>query len=82
MKVKVYTTTSCPYCQMLKEFLKQNGVTFEEGMVDQDVNALNEMMGISEGYLGVPFTLITRDDGTWEKVIGFDQAKFKTILGK
>ena len=28
--VTVYTTTSCPFCTMLKGFLQQNGIPFKE----------------------------------------------------
>ena len=34
MEVKVYTTSTCPYCTMVKEFLSQNDVSFEERRVD------------------------------------------------
>ena len=35
-KVKVYSTPTCPYCNMAKDFLKQNKVSFEEVDVSKD----------------------------------------------
>ena len=35
-KIKVYSTPTCPYCQMSKQFLKDNNVTFEDIDVSRD----------------------------------------------
>ena len=80
MQIKVYTTTTCPYCKMLKEFLGKNNQKYEEVLVDQDHEGLEEMMGISDGHMGVPFSVVTKDDGTVVKIVGFDEAKFREAL--
>lgn len=80
MKIIMYTTTTCPYCKMEKAFFKEKGVDYEEKIVDQDDAALAEMQKVSDGHLGVPFTVITKDDGSMEKVVGFDQGRFEKIL--
>jgi hypothetical protein len=49
-------------------------------LVDQDDAAKEEMVNISGGFLGVPYTLIKKD-GKEEKVIGFDKGKINDILG-
>lgn len=81
MQITIYTTTSCPYCKMLEDYLKSKNITYIEKIVDQDNAAQEEMMRESDGFLGVPFTVITKD-GKKEKIIGFDQGKFNGILGK
>ena len=81
MTVIVYSTTTCPYCNMLKNYLKENGVAFSEKLVDQDDAAREEMMKESKGFLGVPFTIITKDDGTKEDIIGFDKGRLNQVLG-
>lgn len=81
MKVIIYTTTTCPYCSMLKNYLKEKNVSYEEKFVDQDDKARDEMTALSDGFLGVPYTVFTKDDGGIEKVIGFDKAKIDSILG-
>lgn len=81
MKVKIYSTTTCPYCKMLKDYLTEKGVTFENVLVDQDDKGKEEMMAASGGFLGVPFTSIVKDDGTRETVLGFDKNKINSVLG-
>lgn len=80
MKVTIYSTTSCPYCQMLKDYLDSKKVTYVEKMVDQSEEAKNEMMNESGGFLGVPFVTIYKDDGTKENVIGFDKGKLDKLI--
>ena len=41
--VKVYSTSTCPYCKMLKAFLKEKNIPFENLDVGEDENALKEM---------------------------------------
>lgn len=81
MQVTVYTTTACPYCKMLKDYLGENNVVYTEKLVDQDDAAREEMIKESKGFLGVPFTVVTKDDGTKEDVIGFDKGKINSLLG-
>ncbi len=81
MKITIYSTTTCPYCKMLKDYLKEKSITFTEKLVDQDDAAREEMMAVSGGFLGVPFTAITKDDGSKETVLGFDKGKLNSVLG-
>ena len=80
-QITVYSTTTCPYCKMLKDYLKEKNFSFSEKLVDQDDAARDEMMASSGGFLGVPFSVIVKDDGTKETVIGFDKGKLNAILG-
>ncbi|MBI1863609.1 glutaredoxin family protein [Candidatus Woesebacteria bacterium] len=81
MNIIIYSTTTCPYCSMLKDYLKEKNISYEEKLVDQDEKAKEEMMGVSGGFLGVPYVVITKDDGNRESVIGFDKGKLEGILG-
>lgn len=74
-KVKVYSTKTCTYCNMEKEFLKQNKIEFKDIDVSNDQDAANEMIEKS-GQMGVPVTEI---DG--KIVVGFDKEKLKKLLG-
>ena len=80
MIITVYSTTTCPYCKMLKDYLKEKNMAYVEKLVDQDDIAREEMMAASGGFLGVPFTIITKDDGSRENVIGFDKGKIGSLL--
>lgn len=79
MIVTIYSTTTCPYCKMLKDYLTQNNIQFTEKLVDQDDAARKEMMGISAGFMGVPFTAIDKD-GQKQTIIGFDKGKLNQTL--
>lgn len=81
MTITVYTTTTCPYCKMLKDYLKEKNISFTEKLVDTDEAARNEMMASSGGFLGVPFSVVVKDDSTKETVLGFDKGKINSILG-
>ncbi len=81
MNIIIYSTTTCPYCGMLKDYFKEKNISYEEKLVDQDEKAKEEMMGISGGFLGVPYVVITKDSGNRESVIGFDKGKLEGILG-
>ena len=73
-EVKIYSTSMCPYCTTLKEFLKERGVEFEEIDVSQDEKAMKEMVE-KTGQMGVP---VIELDG--EIVIGFDRGKIIKLL--
>ena len=53
MNVKVYSTKSCPYCVMAKDFLKQNNIEFEDIDVGADQESAREMVQKS-GQMDVP----------------------------
>jgi glutaredoxin-like YruB-family protein len=73
-KIKVYSTQFCPYCVSLKEFLKENGIVFEEVDVSADSAAQKEMIEKS-GQMGVPVTEIGNDI-----VVGFDKETILQLL--
>lgn len=79
-KVTIYKTTTCPYCKMEVEYLTSKGVRFEEIYVDKDAKAAEEMVKISN-QMGVPFTVIEKDDGGKETILGFDKDKISKALG-
>lgn len=74
-KIKIYTTPSCVYCKMAKQFFAQNNVQYEEKNVAVDEDARNEMVQKSS-QMGVPVIDI---DG--KIIIGFDQQGLKEALG-
>lgn len=79
MKVTVYTTATCPYCMMVKRWLTSKSVTYTDVRVDTDHTAAQKMVELS-GQMGVPFTTIEKDDGTIEKVLGFNPAHLSRLL--
>lgn len=72
--VKVYSTPTCPYCEMAKAFLKQSNIPFKNIDVSQDRTAANEMIEKS-GQMGVPVLDI---DG--KIIVGFNKEEIKKAL--
>jgi glutaredoxin-like YruB-family protein len=72
--VKVYSTAMCPYCRMVKDFLKENKVKFEEINLENNEKAINEMIGKS-GQAGVPVL-----DINGKIIVGFDVEGIKKAL--
>ncbi|WP_012749263.1 glutaredoxin family protein [Geobacillus sp. E263] len=73
-RVTVYTTTTCPYCVMVKNFLREQDVPFEEVNVQRDPVAARKLVETT-GQVGVPQIEI---DGQW--VIGFDPDAIMQLL--
>ncbi len=74
-KVKIYSTSTCPWCVKTKEFFKANNIKYEEVNVGTDEKARNEMFEKS-GQFGVPVTDV---DGTI--IVGYDKEALKNALG-
>jgi glutaredoxin len=66
---------------MLKKYLTEKNISFTEKLIDQDEAAKDEMAKESGGFLGVPYIVIVKDDGSKEMVVGFDKGKINSILG-
>ncbi len=81
MQITIYSTSICAACHTLTNWLDKVGVEYTKKITDVDPAVMDEFMGINDGMIGVPFTVITASDGTITKISGFDQGKFKQILG-
>ena len=74
-KVKVYSTPTCPYCKMVKDFLTESGVEFEDVDVSSNREAAHEMVEKS-GQMGVPQIEING-----KIIVGFDREAIERELG-
>lgn len=73
--VIIFTTPTCAYCKMAKEFFAQNNIRFEEKDVVKDAQARNDMINKS-GQMGVPVIFVGDDI-----VVGFDKRRLSELLG-
>lgn len=73
-QVKIYTTPTCAYCKMAKEYFKEHNIQYEEYDVAEDMQKRQEMFEKS-GQMGVPVIEI---DG--KIVVGFDQSKVEKYI--
>lgn len=74
-QVTIYTTPTCGYCKMAKDFFTANGVEYAEYNVATDLEKRKEMIEKS-GQMGVPVIYV--DD---EMTIGFDKPRLSSLLG-
>jgi glutaredoxin-like YruB-family protein len=72
--VKIYSTPTCPYCKLVKQFLEENQIGYTDIDVSASQLAAEEMIAKS-GQLGVPVIEI---DG--QIIVGFDKARIRQIL--
>lgn len=73
--VTIYSTPTCHFCQMTKEFLAEKGIPFTNYDVSTDIAKRQEMIEMT-GQMGVP--VIKIDD---EIMIGFDREKLAAKVG-
>lgn len=74
-KVTIYSTNSCHFCHMAKDFFKEKGVEFEDFNVGENLEKRKEMIDKS-GQMGVPVILI-KD----KVIVGFNKPKIMELLG-
>ena len=70
--ITVYTSTSCHYCHLLKDYLKEKNVAFDERNIDTDSDARaflikNRIMGVPAMYVGE------------QQIVGFDKEKIDEV---
>ncbi|MDP2604187.1 MAG: glutaredoxin family protein [Deltaproteobacteria bacterium] len=73
--VTIYSTPTCHFCQMSKEFFKEKGITYTEYDVAHDLEKRQEMIQKS-GQMGVPVIFVGD-----EMIVGFDQERLASTLG-
>lgn len=74
MSVIIYSTPSCAYCRMAKEYLQRKNVAFSEYNVAGDPRRAEEMVRKS-GQMGVPVIEI---DG--RVIVGFNRPEIDKAL--
>ncbi len=82
MNITIYSTSTCAICHAQMQWLDKKGFSYTDVIVDESDEAMNQLMSATGGMMQVPpFTVITKDDGTEEKIQGFDYKKLAIILG-
>jgi len=73
--VVVYSGPGCPACGLVKNYLRQHGVSYREVDISRDQRAAEKIVRRS-GMMAVPQT-----DINGQLVVGFDRAKLNKLLG-
>ncbi len=74
-KVIIYSTPTCPYCEMAKEYFKKNNVEYVDYDVSVDEDKAREMIQKSH-QMGVPVI-----DIKGKIIVGFDRPAIDELLG-
>jgi len=74
-KVTIYSTPTCHFCKLSKEFFKTHNIEYTDYDVSTDLEKRKEMIERS-GQMGVPVIFIDN-----EMIIGFDQQRLTSLLG-
>ncbi len=73
--VEIYSTPSCPYCEMAKEYFRKNSIPYTEYDVVKDAVRRQELLDKTHQF-GVPVIIIND-----KIVLGFDRVKINQLLG-
>ncbi len=73
-KITIYSTPTCHFCNLAKDFFKEKGVKYEEFNVATDLAKRKEMVDKS-GQMGVPVI-----DIGGSIVVGFDEEQVASLL--
>lgn len=78
--ITIYSTATCGYCKMIKSYLTSKEIDYDVKMADED-QAIAQELYEKSGQLGVPFTIITDEEGHEEKILGYDRPRIDEVLG-
>jgi glutaredoxin 3 len=73
--VTIYSTPSCHFCHMAKDFFHDNNVAFQDFNVAEDMDKRKDMIEKS-GQMGVPVIIIDNN-----LIVGFNKPKIVELLG-
>ncbi len=73
-RIIIFTTSSCPWCNRVKQYLREKKFRFREVNVERDRDGAKELQ--RRHIMGVPVVLINN-----RPVVGFDKAKIDKLLG-
>ncbi len=74
MSVIVYSTPTCSYCSLAKDYLREKGISFTDYNVAQDMKKADEMVKKS-GQMGVPVL-----DVNGRVIVGFNKVEIDQAL--
>lgn len=72
--VTIYSTPTCHFCHMAKDFFTANNVQFNDYNVASDLEKRKEMVTKS-GQMGVPVIFVGD-----QMTVGFDEARLRSLL--
>lgn len=80
--IEIYSTPSCHFCHMEKDYLTAQGIAFTDYNVAEDAEKRSHIVELT-GQMGVPVTVITDSENPEHPdiLVGFSQSLFEEKLG-
>ena len=72
-RIIIFTSSSCPWCNRVKEYLREKRFRFRDVNVERDPEGARELR--RRNIMGVPVVLINS-----RPIVGFDKAKIDKLL--
>ncbi len=77
--ITIFTTNTCAYCKMVKQFLNTKGFSYDEINLDNQPEKQQEAFELS-GQLTVPITLVTKADNSRQVIVGYNLAQLAPAI--
>jgi glutaredoxin len=77
--ITIFTTNTCGYCKMVKQFLTTKGFSYDEINLDNQPEKQQEAFELS-GQLTVPITLVTKADDSKQVIVGYNLAQLAPAI--
>ena len=77
--ITIFTTNTCAYCKMVKQFLNTKGFAYDEINLDTQPEKQQEAFELS-GQLTVPITLVTKADDSRQVIVGYNLAQLAPAI--
>jgi glutaredoxin 3 len=75
-QITIYSTPTCHYCDLAKQYFKENNINYTEYNVKEDITRRNEAIELS-GKMGVPVINING-----KIMAGWSEESFKRIIAE
>lgn len=72
--ITIYTTSTCSYCPMVKQYLASKGLDYKEVNLEDHPEEQAKVFEMS-GALTVPVTIVTKQDDSQDVVVGYNLAR-------
>lgn len=79
--ITIYTTNTCAYCEVVKKFLNNKGLTYTVVNMDEHPEVRQEVIAMS-GAMTVPVTIVADEDEAVPKniTVGWNPAKLASAV--
>lgn len=77
--ITIYTTNTCSYCPMVKQYLRKKGLPYDEVNLEENPDQQAKVFEIS-GALTVPVTIVTQQDDSQEVVVGYNLSRLAPAI--